>query len=341
MALNAELLKKPQVLVIGGIALIGGIYISSHIKKKSDAKNVPPTEVTPTVNTVVSQDQLEVQDTQSRLLADTQQKLIDLEAKQQQERDSYTNGIDSERSRYQDQLAQLGASLGTQYSTQIETLKAQIEALKKSQSNQVPVPVPATPVVAQPATDRGSGSSVPVAPSNPGTGTPKLPSVPVATPVTSVASTGEATPDTWTPGYGMNYRYNCGTVPVHNNTSTWTQFVQNERDKGKSGLWNNTAQQRNLAQIAIGGTASKGVQTKGSAYGPVTATNTNRIYTNNVRAAWGLKPLTWGEWDQFQAFANSLWNGDENARVFQSGEYARQIFERYNLPYRCPSSTIR
>lgn len=134
------------------------------------------------------------------------------------------------------------------------------------------------------------------------------------------------------PGYPNNFEPNRAMVQDTSGLRTWAELVANERSKGPG--WNNTAQQRNLAQIAIGGTARKGVQTKGSAYPGVSATNTNRIWTNNVRVSAGLRPLTGIEWNQAQAFMTQLWNGDEKAQIFQSGEYARLVFEKYNLPYR-------
>ncbi len=326
MALNASLLKKPIVLVIGGAALIGGIYISSRIKAKSAARELPPTEVTPSVTTVTASGDVERYDTQNRALAEAQQKLSELEEKSRQAQIDYANSTDSERARYQAQLDAQGLTLSNQYSSTIESLKRQIaDLLAKSAPTPTPIPAP-------PNTPTHSGGvPQPGLPERPPSGT-----IPVPAPIETVA-----TPQNYTPGYGINYKYNCGLVPVHNNTLSWEQFVQNEKNKNIGGGWNNTAQMRNLAQIAISGTASKGVQTKGSAYGPVTITNTNRIYTNNVRAAWGLRPLTAGEWTEAQALMNSLWNGDEKANAFQSGSYARTIFERYNLPYRCTDSRNR
>ena len=35
---------------------------------------------------------------------------------------------------------------------------------------------------------------------------------------------------------------------------------------------------------------------------------------------------------------SQLWNGQENASVWQSGTYAKAIFDKYNLPYRGPIS---
>ncbi len=134
------------------------------------------------------------------------------------------------------------------------------------------------------------------------------------------------------PGYPNNFEPNRAMVQDTSGLRSWEELVANERSKGPG--WNNTAQQRNLAQIAIGGTARKGVQTKGSAYPPISATNTNRAWTNNVRVSAGLRPLTGLEWNQVQAFMSQMWNGDENASVFQSGQYAKAIFEKYNLPYR-------
>ena len=333
MALNTAMLKNPKVLIVVAVGIVGGVYLSSQIKKRAAAKSIPPTEVTPSVQTVIGSDNLQLQDQQNRDLAAAQQKLAELEEKNRQQQLDYANSTDTERSRYQDQLSALGLSLSNQYTSQIESLKRQIADLQTRASTVpavAPLPTPGVPSPSIPA----PGVPVPLGdPSRtPATSTP----APTPAPVTTVA-----TPENYTPGYGINYRYNCDLVPQHNNTLSWDEFVQNEKNKNIGGGWNNTAQQRNLAQIAISGTASKGVQTKGSMYGPVTITNTNRIYTNNVRAAWGLRPLTAGEWVQAQAFMSSLWNGDENAQVFQSGQYAKAVFERYNLPYRCPVSRSR
>jgi hypothetical protein len=120
---------------------------------------------------------------------------------------------------------------------------------------------------------------------------------------------------------------------------SWAEYVAIEKGKGPG--WNNTAQQRNLAQIAVSGTASKGVSIRGSEYGPVTITNTNRIWTNNVRAAWGLRPLLVREFEEMQALMLSMGNADERSQQFQSGAYAKAIFDRFNLPYRCAASVRR
>lgn len=134
------------------------------------------------------------------------------------------------------------------------------------------------------------------------------------------------------PGYPNNFEPTRAMVQDTSGLHSWAELVAMEKSKGPG--WNNTAQQRNLAQIAIGGTARKGVQTKGSAYPGVSATNTNRIWTNNVRVSAGLRPLQGKEWNEAAAYMSQLWNGDERAQIYQSGEYARLIFERYNLPYR-------
>jgi len=166
-------------------------------------------------------------------------------------------------------------------------------------------------------------------------------SKPTIQPVQPVAATPPpAPPQAFTPiteikqypGYPNNFEVNPAMVQDTSGLRSWSELVANEKSKGPG--WNNTAQQRNLAQIAIGGTARRGVQTKGSAYPPISATNTNRAWTNNVRVSAGLRPLTGLEWNQVQAFMTQMWNGDENASVYQSGQYAKAIFDRYNLPYR-------
>lgn len=140
------------------------------------------------------------------------------------------------------------------------------------------------------------------------------------------------------PGLPDNFEPNRQMVQDTSGMRTWSELVQNEKDKNKGGGWNNTAQQRNLAQIAISGTARKGVKIKGSEYPAwvpgVPSSNASRIYTNHVRVSAGLRPFTGQEWAQVQAYLSQLWNGDEKASVFQNGTYARSVFERYNLPYR-------
>lgn len=179
-------------------------------------------------------------------------------------------------------------------------------------------------------------------PASGGTGAASNPTLPVAPPdVSPVAPQSPAqtyNPITEVkvyPGYPNNFEPNRAMVQDTTFLKSWQTIKQSE-DAKRGPNWNAVAEARNLSQIAIGGSnrAKYTTQTKGSAYPPVSITNTNRIRTNHVRVANGLKPLTNAEWDQAAAYMSQLWNGNEKAQIYQSGEYARLIFERYNLPYR-------
>ena len=220
MALNIEMLKEPKYLIIGGVAVVGGIYFASKLNSRK--KSEEPVEITPAVQSVVSTDTLNQTDDLQRRLSDAEQKQADL-IKAQEDKDRA----------YAESSAETERRLGSQYGAQISSLQALIENLRK----QIAIGFDASKFGYNPPSKVQPTPTAPKTPV-PQTPAPNVPRPPIpATPM----------PLTVYPGVGN------GDLPENTYTGlhgSYEQVLANQKGKGQ----NNTFTMRNMSAIALYGT---------------------------------------------------------------------------------------
>lgn len=330
--------KNPKLLIVVGVGVIGGVILITKLKPKESST---PVEVTPEIRTnVVSADDLQREDENSRLLADLQRQKAELEEKAQQDANAYNTRLNqlegtlsTERDQFNTRLSQLGTTLGNQYQGLIQGLEAQIKALQDRIAQQqaqplITAPPSGSPFSGTPNTNPAPNTP-PTQPAQPSTGQPGP-----LTPFQQGGSNPSNGEKLSYPGLGMNYQMNCNGKPRALIYNTFDELVADQRKKGLS----STSLARNCAAIAISGS------TKWEVLGYDKLDNELwRGWVNQTRVAWGLYPLTYDEMGRMQYLMRAAWPEipNESATSFQSLTYARRIWEQYNRPYQCGTGTIR
>ncbi len=320
MAVNIEQLKNPKVLVIVGVAVVGGIFVASKINGKKKQSDVP-TEV-PVSYQVDSVDSVQKQDELSRSLTDAQSKYDELTRKQQEQQEAYQQQLDtlnsgrqSERDSFNSRLLAEQQRLGTQYSNQLASLQATIDRLTAAQNKPVagdgnlnsPINVTQTPNTPH------AGSTVPAAPAS------------------GVVVAGKR----YYPGFGYYngaYPMNCDGKPRVLLFSTFDAAVQDQKTKGLS----STSLARNMVGIAVTGSTKRDVL-----YGDKLENWYWQNWVNTTRVDWGLAPLNQEQMNALRSAMYAGWNGNETDARFQSLAYARALWQQFNLPYQCGVSQRR
>jgi hypothetical protein len=126
------------------------------------------------------------------------------------------------------------------------------------------------------------------------------------------------------PGLPDNYVLKADAIGYRGFLGSYDHALKMIRDKGQ----NSTVTQRQMSQIAVGG-FPKDEAIRGGEYSSMF----NRAFTNQKRVYSGLRPLTNEEFDAMQKDMMALWGGNEHDKVFQSGQYAQTLFNKWNLPY--------
>lgn len=139
------------------------------------------------------------------------------------------------------------------------------------------------------------------------------------------------------PGLPAGFQMNCQTTSLRHIVSSLDQVDSSGR--------NGTTRARYLASWAVLNNGGE-VTIPGYAYIWHTgiAQPSVREKVNKTRVANGLFPLTNDEFNALQALMQSMMPQEyrqERDAVFQSLQYANQIFQRFNLPYQCGRVTAR
>ncbi len=311
MAVNIDTLKSPTGIIIIGAGLVAGIFFISKLKGKKAAEVPQEVGVSYAVQAV---DNVEQQDSLTRSLTDAQEKYLQLEDKQRQAQQEYEEGLasrdarnQSERDTFNQRLIDERTRLGTQFDTQLASLRAQIDSLTKQKGVQ-------------------DGSL-----NKPATAPVQGPVHTIAQPPTSPVAAGQR----YYPGFGTVtgvYQMNCGGKPRDLIFSSFEAAVADQKNKGLS----STSLARNMVAIAVSGSTKWEVL-----WGDKLEVWLWQNWLNTTRVSWGLAPLAQFEMNALKTDMYSLWNGNERDPRFQSLSYASALWQKYNLPYQCGSSIAR
>lgn len=328
MAVNMESLKNPKVLIVIGVAAVGGIYLASRMKSRQNAENVPQ-EVGVTYATE-SVESVEEQDRMQRELTAAYDKQKEVERLQQDAEKRYQDSIkdrQSERDSFNQRLIDEKAKLGSEYGSQLSQLQQLIRDLERrlneKQSAPVPgqttQPVPQQPQQQQPETGKGGGNQGPITPR------PDRP-LPSDTP------RGQYQQKSY-PGLPNGFVMDCGNYRRGLIYSSFDAAVADQKKKGNTTIF----LARNLSTIAITGATTPWIY----GYDALLPGDPRRVQINVTRAQWGLHPLTDSELDEMRKHMQSLWPSFKDDTVLRNLSYARALWERWNRPYQCGSSAAR
>jgi len=339
MAVSFDTFKNPKILLLGGVFVVAGIYLSSRINKKKN-ESTTPIELTPSTVSVVSADTLQREDSTLRELTSAKDKYSELERANSEAQLAYSEslktGIQTERDQFNQRLLDQKQELGTAYSSQLSSLQSFIDKLEaKITASAVQVPAvqnPYTPAVQVqvPAV----AVQVPYTPAIPAT-----PIIPTAT-ARPIAVITPVIKRIAYPGLPDNYKMNCDGKPTDLRFSTFEAAVN---DQKKKNIKSATFLARNMVTIAISG----GTSPWHIGYDATRYPDPRRREINERRVHWGLMPLTEEEMTALSNHMKQLWEfnvlpAKQSERIFTDlNAYAKPLWLRWNLPYQCGSSQRR